>query len=36
MRHRAGERVDFVVTYLEMGARPAFPGRTCPPARPRS
>ena len=25
MKHRAGERVDFVVTYLEMGARPAFP-----------
>ena len=25
MRHRAGERVDFVVTYLEMDARPSFP-----------
>ena len=25
MLHRAGETVDYVVTYLEMDARPAFP-----------
>lgn len=25
MRHRAGERIDYVVTFLEMDARPAFP-----------
>lgn len=25
MRHKAGERVDYVVTYLEMEARPAYP-----------
>jgi GNAT superfamily N-acetyltransferase len=25
MKHRAGERVDVVVTYLEMDARPGFP-----------
>jgi GNAT superfamily N-acetyltransferase len=25
MRHRAGERVEYAVTYLEMAARPGFP-----------
>jgi GNAT superfamily N-acetyltransferase len=25
MRHRAGERVEYVVTYLEMRARPSYP-----------
>ena len=36
MRHRAGERVDVVVTFLEMdGAARPIRGRTCRPGRPR-
>ncbi len=31
MRHRAGERIDCVVTYLEMVARPGFPRPHLPP-----
>jgi GNAT superfamily N-acetyltransferase len=31
MRHRAGERVDYVVTYLAMDARPAYPRPHLPP-----
>ncbi len=35
MRHRAGEEVGYVVTFLEMGARPGFP-RPHVPAGPAS
>jgi GNAT superfamily N-acetyltransferase len=31
MRHRAGQRVDVVVTHLEMEARPAYPRPHLPP-----
>jgi GNAT superfamily N-acetyltransferase len=31
MRHRAGERVDYVVTYLAMDARPGYPRPHLPP-----
>jgi GNAT superfamily N-acetyltransferase len=35
MKHRAGERVEFVITYLEMNARPSVP-RPHMPAGPAS
>jgi GNAT superfamily N-acetyltransferase len=31
MKHRAGEQVDYVVTYLAMDARPAYPRPHLPP-----
>ena len=34
MKHRAGERVEYVVTYLEMDGRPAYPRPHLPPGPP--